>query len=517
MDEEKLTSPDSNEQNETQLTEKEVWDILEFAQNYFDIGSFINVGANRSDLLIGNANSIDAMIQTSTLEAEKLVEYSQNLELESQIYRKLISYLGNLLSFDFTYAASAYDGKNDYTSAAYKKDLRAVELFFNRFDYKKEFINVTRHLLRNEIFYCVPRFEGTKIILQELPRQFCYITGKGEYSYRFAFDFSYFDGNKDALVGFPEYFIKTYNEISNTSGSRTKQRKRGERFIELPPDVAFVFKFNLETLSGVPVFSGLFKDLINQNLMRNLQKSSDMAAAQRLVVGQLGRNKDTQAKIGNNFDIDAKLLGQFMAFMKSALSDAIKLAALPLEQVQAISFPAEKDLYKDYLKTTLSSSGVNSNLIFADSDNRSNSVETQLSMNVDEQLMEKSIYPQAESFLELFVNQFTKKYLFTFKFEGTDFYTNKSQRLDAITKMMNYGVLLPQKIASALGMNPFDFYRQIEEGYASGISDKFTKLINVGSNDSDSVGRPQKEDSELSDSGVATRDSGGNIDRGGRV
>ena len=267
MDEEKLISPDSSEQSEVKLTEQEVWDVLQFAQSYFDVGSFINIGANRSDLFLGNINSIDAMIQGSTLEAEKLVEYSQKLELESQIYRKLISYLGNLLAFDFTYAASAYDGKNDYNSAAYKKDLKAVESFFNRFDYKKEFINVTRHLLRNEVFYCVPRFDGEKIILQELPRQFCHITGKGDYSYRFAFDFSYFDSNEGALVGFPEYFTTTYNDIKNWQTSKTKGRKRAERLIELPLNIGFVFKFNLETLSGVPVFSGLFKDLINQNLM----------------------------------------------------------------------------------------------------------------------------------------------------------------------------------------------------------------------------------------------------------
>lgn len=517
MDDEKLISPDSGKSEEALLSEESVWNILTFAQNYFNVGSFIDIGANRANLLSGNVNSIDAMIQSSDSEAEKLVEYSQKLELESQIYRKLISYLGNLLSFDFTYVASAHDGKNDYNSPAYKKDLKIVESFFNRFDYKKEFIAVTRHLLRNEIYYCVPRFEGEKIILQELPRQFCHITGKGDYCYRFAFDFSYFDGNESALFGFPEYFRNTYNDILATRTGKVKSRKKIDRLIELPVEIAFVFKFNIETLSGVPVFSGLFKDLINQNLMRTLQKSSDMAAAQRIVIGQLGRNKDAQAKTGNNFDIDAKLLGQFMALIKSSLGDAIKLAALPLEEVQAISFPAEKDLYKDYLKTTLSTSGVNSNLLFADSDNRSNSVETQLSLNVDEQLMAKSMYPQAESFLELFVNQFTKKHLFTFKFEGTDFYTSRSQRLDAITKIMTYGVLLPQKIASALSMNPFDFYRQVEEGYASGIAKKFTQMINVGKVGASDTGRPEKEDSELSDSGISTRDSGGNIDRGGEV
>jgi len=499
-----------------ELSSEAVWDILKFAEGYMGLGSILQspINANRMDGLVNGLTGLDTALQSSIDNPEQLILYGHTLELQSQIYRQLLSYAGNMLSFDFTYVSSARHGNTDYSSNFYKHDLDEVRNFFDRFDYKKEFTNVTRQLLRNEVFYCVPRLDGEKIFLQELPRDFCRITGKGEYCFRFAFNFSYFDGRPESLVGFPAYFTETYDEIQ--ANKPTKRRKSSSgKWVEIPVDVGFMFKLSMDTLNQIPIFSGLFRDLINQNLMRNLQKNSDMAAAQKLVIGQVGRIKDSQAKTGNNFDTDARLLGNFLAFMKNALGDSVKLAALPLEQVQPIIFPGDKGLYKDYLKTTLSSSGVNSNLIFADSENRPNAIETQLSLNVDEEMMASSVYPQAESFLEVFVNLFTKKYQFIFKFEGTDFFTNKKQRLDSVVSLMNYGFLLPQKVASALSMNPFDFYRQIDEGVASGFASKLAPLINKSQTSQQESGRPVMDDSELSDSGEETRASGANVTKGG--
>lgn len=516
---------DKNKEKEVELTEEEVWNVLQFAQNYMNIGSlFPQLTANRVAMLqSGSIGDIDALMKNQSQTPTNLAEFSQALEMESQIYRKLISYLSNMLSFDYTYSSKAYDGKSDYTSFAYKKDLSAVEDFFIKFDHKKEFLHMTRQIIRNEIYFCVPRFEGEKIFLQELPMEFCRITGKGDYSFRFAFNFAYFDGERDVLERYPQFFIDTYEKISENVKTKTRKQKKEllyDKWVEVPKEIGFVFKFNADTLNYAPAFSGIFKDLVNQNLMRNLQKSSDIAAAQKIVLGQVGRIKDSQAKTSNNFDTDAAILGQFMGFMKNALGDSIKLAALPLEDTKAISFPTEKGLYSDYLKTTWSSSGVNSNLTFADSENRPNALETQLSLNVDEQSVIQSIYPQVQAFLELFVNLRTKKYHFVFSFEGSEFSNNKTQRREAVNSLLNYGIFLPQKIAASLGMSPFEFYRQIEEGYESGIVDKFTFLLNRAGDEvkiDDEGGRPRKDDDQLTDAGLETREAGSNLISGGKV
>lgn len=518
MSEQNLEKINNDVSPSEELTPEAVWDLLTFAEGYMGLNSLVPIGANRLnvDSLSSSLTGLDTAMRGVAENPEALITYGHSLELESQVYRKLLSYLGNLLSFDFTYVSSARNGDTDYSSRAFRRDLDEVRNFFDRFQYKKEFVNVTRQLLRNETWFGVPRLDGEKIFLQELPREFCKITGVGEYSYRFAFNFSYFDGRPEMLVGFPDYFTETYSELVANKPPTRRRKSPTDKWVEIPTNIGFMFKFNLDTLSQVPVFSGLYKDLANQALMRSLQKNSDVAAATKLIIGQVGRIKDAQSKTGNNFDTDARLLGQFMSFMKSALGDSVKLAALPLEQIQPVLFPAEKDLYKDYLKTTLATSGINSNLIFADSDNRPNAIETQLSLGVDEQMM-TALYPQFESFLEIFVNLFTKKYQFSFKFEGTGFFPNKKQRLDSVTNLMNYGVLMPQKIASAMSMSPFDFYRQIDEARANGFAEKLTQLINKSPASQSDPGRPALDDGDLGNDGADTRASGGNIEKGGTL
>ena len=69
-------------------------------------------------------------------------------------------------------------------------------------------------------------------------------------------------------------------------------------------------------------------------------------------------------------------------------------------------------------------------------------------------------------------------------------------------------------------MSPFEFYRQIEEGYESGIADKFTFLLNkseVVVQKTDEGGRPRKDDDQLTDAGLETREAGSNIVSGGKV
>jgi hypothetical protein len=79
------------------------------------------------------------------------------------------------------------------------------------------------------------------------------------------------------------------------------------------------------------------------------------------------------------------------------------------------------------------------------------------------------------------------------------------------------GIVLPQKIAAAIGMNPFDFERQLAEAKASGFVDNLTPIISGFQMSPDDNGRPKKDDSELTDSGSQTREGAENIGRGGKT
>ena len=289
---------------------------------------------------------------------------------------------------------------------------------------------------------------------------------------------------------------------------------------DLPVDEAWCWKFNPTIATRLPHFSGLFLDLIQQPVMRALQKSINASVAARVVVGQIGLLKETSQKVKDQFNINPAVLGQFLAVIKAAIGDALKVAAVPLEDVKGIEFSSDNEVYSSYLKTALGNSGVNTNLVFSN-DLKMNTIETQLSLNSDEQLM-TALYPQFSAFLDYQINLRTKKYNFKFNFEGTQFYNNRQQRLDSQIELSSLGIVLPQKIAAAIGMNPFDFERQLAEAKETGFVDRLTPIISgfqqsgkdSGTKDG---GRPQKKDTDLTESGAESRATGANIGKGGEV
>jgi hypothetical protein len=522
-----------------ELTSGEVWNILEFAQQMSG-GSFYTgiltpalISSRMRDITLNpmaaTENSLNDALKDPKNSELALQAFSQDFEIKSQIYRKLLAYLGNLLSFDLSYVC-VNAKPSDYTTSAYSKDLDQIKLFFDKFDYKSEFSVVVKEMLRNEAYFCCPRFDGNRFVLQELPSSPTYtmITGRWDYGLLFSMSMLWFIQPGVNLSMYPKFFADKYNEFwKNNKGlagydpSADVLLGRGSSsyiyWQDIPVDVGWCWKFQPELITRLPRFVGLFSDLIQQPLMRELQKNINMSSAARIILGQIGTLKDTAAKVKDAFNINPKLLGDFLSLVKAAIGDSLKVAAAPLENMQAVSFPTANDVYSSFLKASLSTAGVSTSLLFDEGNNRTNAVQIQLSVNNDENDM-KSLYPYFESFLRYQANKFTKKFKFKFMFEGTNFFNDRAQRLERAATLADRGIVLPQLFSSALSLNPFDFQRQLEEAQATNWVDKLTPIILAAQQSGkDGAGRPQTSDSKLGDAGEETRSSGANIDKGGKV
>jgi len=567
-------NPEKNKE-EVELTENEVWDVIEFARAL--VGTY-NAGYLTPELINARMRDINlnpmaatedelnrALVSPKDSEQE-LRDFSQDFELRSMVYKRIISYLSNMLSFDITYTSNAEP--KDYNTPKYRKDAKAIENFLDGFDYRKELSIAVREMLRNDAYFACIRDVGSKIVLQELPPDYCKITGRWEGGFLFSFNMYWFMLAGVDINMYPDFFKKKYKEIWKKANSTKPYipslppEMRGSTWIywvDVPVDVGVCFKLTPELATRLPYFTPLFNDLIIQSLMRNLQKSASMAAASKMIVGSVPMlSRDIKATVKDAIAVSPDLLGKFMALVKSAISEAIKVAAAPLEDMKAISFDSENDLYDSYLKTTLASSGINTNLIFT-SDVKPNVLETQLSLNTDEQMM-TSLYEQFNLLMDFLGSKVTKNFKFRFSFEGTDFFLNRQQRLESVMTVFNQGVILPQKIAAALGMKPHVLRRQMEESAAMDFVGMLTppqleaqmamaeingklqmkmqeqaekskekveqqKLKTTAETEKKTTatgepakpGRPQKSVSEISEETEQTRTEGSNLGRGGKV
>ena len=531
---------DEVKKEEILLSEEEVWDIIQFARSFGGYPSILTpdlISARMKDItlnpLAATQDTLEEALKDPKNSETELQSFSESFELQSQPYKRLISFLGNMLAWDLTYTCTnaSYE---DYKSKKYKKDLDIVFRFLDRLDYKKEFAIATREMLRNEAFFCSFRNDGNKIVLQELPTNPLYtkITGRWDYGLLCSFSMMWFVQAGVDINMYPPFFKKKYGELFTGENKNKyipsimpemRDKSSWVYWVDLPPDVGWCFKMNPEIATRIPYFSPLFNDLVLQSLMRNLQRDINMSVASRIIIGQVGTLKDAGAKLKDQFNINPDLLGKFLSLVKSSISSAIKVAAAPLDNIQSLSFESENDMYPTFLKTALASSGVNTDLIFT-SDVRPNILATQLSLNTDEQLME-SIYPQFNAFLNYQINKETGYFKFKFNFEGTQFFNNRQQRFDKQMTLADKGIIMYQKIAAALGISPQDFVRQLEETRAMGFVDNLTPIvvnqfgssIDVPKEGVKSNGRPKKSDSEISDEGAQTKESGQNIAKGGKA
>lgn len=579
------------------LSKEDVNYVIDFARAYGNgiYNSYLNpdlVSGRMKDINMNPQAAEEAALATAIKEPKnnekQFRAFSQAFEVSSMIYKRLLSYSANMLSFDITYTANA-KSPDDYNTAKFKKDLDAVENFLDRFEYKKEFRVVVKEMLRNDTYFGLLRQDlGNKYVLQELPPEYCKITGRWENGFLFSFNMYWFLQPGVDIDMYPAFFKKKYKELWQSPNTTQRynpglapELRAGSvwvYWVDVPVDIGVCFKMQSEIATNLPYFAPMFADLLLEPLMRNLQKNINMAAASKLVMGQVPfLQKDVKATVRDSISISPALLGQFMALVRNAISESIKVASAPLEDIKGISFDGDNEMYSKYKRTAVASSGANTNLLFSD-EIKPNTVETQLSLNVDEQIV-TTLYPYFDEFMEYHINKHARTYRFKFYFEGTDFYLNRSERQEFVWGLFDKGVILYQKIAAAHGMKPSQMRKYMEESAAMDFMGKLTppaiqlakvttdmqtesqkEIANVTAKNQKDLaktnaelapkpapstgakpaakkpaakapapakapaapktagkkGRPKMKDSEISEEGMQTRTQGSNIGRGGK-
>ena len=467
-----------------------------------------------------------------------LLGLSEAFENKSTSYRRILQYVSDLPQFALTYYCKNIKDPSEYKSAKYQKDLDILKQFTYNFDYVSEFAKVTKQLFREETFFGVLRDEGKeKYTLQQLPSDYCLITGKWDYSpVLFSFNYIFFQLAGTSFDMWPDVMKSTYSKLFlNTSGGprlydpaiSVDQRSQSTWVMYgdcSPMDGFWGWKLNSAVAVRVPYFSALFQSFVNQDLIRALQKNSYLASAAKLVLGEIETlSKDQKAVTANSLSMTPETLGRFLALVQSAIkNEAVRVGAAPMSNMQAMEFSSNDTIYSSWLHATLGESGINSNLLFS-GDVKPNAIETQMSANVDEMLSE-GIYPFFNSFMEFQVNKRVdassrgSHYHFGFNFEGSNFYLDKQRRFETQMSLMQLGVVNVQKLAASMGQNPFAFQSQLDEARINGWTQNLTPIVLASqlSGKDNNTGRPKSSDSEISDSGMQTRDDGSNIGRGGK-
>jgi hypothetical protein len=520
---------------EEEVSVADVYSVLDFAKQMYNIYPNIFtpdlVNSKLKDINMNPLAATEAGINSALLNPKSnektLRGYSEFFEYTDMVYKRILSYLGNMLSFDYTWVCTNAT-EADYKSVAYKKDEKTLINFLDKFDAKQEFKKVMRQLVRQEGFFCTFRKDGEKYILQELPIDYTMVVGRWEYGLLFDFNMMWFIANPGVdLQMYPNSFKRYYKRVMDGKEngympSNGLDARTGEWVYWVqtsPEDGMWAWKFNEEQIGMVSFLAPMFPDLINTPLVRELQKNKYIIEATKIMIGLIPLLKDNKSgNVRDSLALQPETAGKFAGLIRQALPSAFKFGVAPFETIESFDFQGNgSNLLVEQNKVVSAISGVNSRLIFAL--DKQNSLETQNSISVDEYLM-TYIYPYFNNFMNYYINRETKKFKFEIYFEGTEFAMNKQTRLDNANALADKGMVDHQMFAAALGIKPQNFLRRLEYTRSLGFVDKLTPIISsFQMSGKEEVGRPTAEKSgkPLSDAGQDTRDAGSNISKGGDI
>ena len=453
-----------------------------------------------------SSDQLQKALASPTLSSDLLTSYSEWLQFGEAICKRTIGYLGNIPSFDYIFVCkNPPKNRND---KEYLEDREKLKDFLNRFDVKAEFSTILRRTLVLDAYFGIFRMDvGENYTFQELPSTNCLITGKSEYGPVFDFDMEWFLKQGISIEQYPNAMKKLWKRVYGSTtnindydpSKRIDERKgtfsTWAQTSPLQEDGGFTcFKFNSDTYAITPFLVPLFNDAKNKNLIRELQNNQYIIASQKILIGLIPLLKEQKSgSFKDAVALNPETLRLYLGLLKKGLNEAIKISGVPFDDVKDINYTLpDKNMYTEYNTNLSGNSGVTSRLIY--SSDKQTSMETLLSHEIDVTLV-LQFYNQCAKWLSTKVNSFMSKYKFKFIFEGTNFSSNRKERLDTALRLADKGISLPQKIAASIGMNIFDLEEQMESSNDGFFRDDLYLLLNSNTKDyGENVGgRPQAD------------------------
>lgn len=519
----KKTQPPKEQGRNEPLTREQVYSVVDFARSLSGLDGFFTPQLlNQNLLALGISEKTPTYdkaikaLDNAKITAPELQGYAEWAEYNNMLYSRLIRYYSNMLAFDLKIICKNANG-DDYKSTEYLEDKKRVYKFLDNFDYIGEFSKVVAQCVRHETYFTWLRTNKgsfsdtlnddennkveklTKYTLQQMPQDYCIITGAFEDGgLLYDFDMNYFLQAGVDINGYDPCFKKKFKE-SFTQGDNneyiptspfTQRNGIFAYWTQTSPNLgAWAFKLDVTNFATVPFLAPILPNLLTDREVMALQKNKDIATAYGMLVGELELlDKQKSGNVKDAFAISPKVLGQFMNVVKKGMKSSVNVAAMPTKNTDFYQFEDKNpDMYVSQVTTTSGLGASASNLIY--SSGKLSQEEARNAIINDGNFI-KTMYAQFNHFLEFFINKKTRKYKFTFSFEGLNFPFEQEYRQKKVTDLAGVGIVLPQAIGAAYGYKPQDFDRMMEEAAHGTFTDNLVQLLSIHTASQNKGGRP---------------------------
>lgn len=372
---------------------------------------------------------------------QQLRQMSQYLFNISNYYRRLVQYFAGLSTFSYIVVPYGVDYSKNVNLNKFRKGYYAVTNQLEKMNIRHEFTRALMVAFRDDVYYGYVWETNDSYTFQQLDADYCKISSIEDGVYNFAFNFSYFDSNKERLPNFPPEFTAMYNAYKTNAKLKWQ---------ELPSENSVCLKVNEQTYVPVPPFVSLFSALADIEDYRAISKDASEVNNYKALCLEIPVGSD------GTFLIDYDLCKEFYNMMCNTLPENIGAFMSPMkvsdwnfEKSGAVSGTDEVSAAEDSM---WQQAGVNK-ILFGGGDDPSSAT---LSLStVNDQMIVFMMMRQ----IERWINRKLKSVSTAIKFKVNILdvtYFNRVEMHNQYLKDGQYGMPVRSAIMATAGYSPSD-------------------------------------------------------------
>jgi hypothetical protein len=436
---------------------------------------------NNSAMLYTTAQIAD-MIKHPYNHEQELRDLSQYFQYAISPYNRTLDHFTKILLYYYDMRPLSPPPINTSQITSYLNGKERCYNWLRKLRLREQFEDVTKTVMTDGAKFVFVRESSDYVALQAMPIYYCKITGRTDLGYTYSFDMSFFDkyGDKYLSVYAPE-FTSWYADVQKL---RKANPNEYNTWVPMPPEKAFVFKFDDTNAAVIPPLTGVFEDAVQIVEYKNIMKARAILDVFAIVFQKIPLDKDGKKPI-----MGPKDAAGIAAAVEQALPAGAHTVASPFEpELITFSKPSgEKSIIPDGVLQYWQEVGV-SGQQYGGGDK---GAVAQKYSNIADYGYVRQLYAQYERFTNFCLSQRSKAHKFGIRLYG-NLYTNLED-IKTEKELVAQGFPV-NKLAGMDGYDPWDLEYLVADETITGIKQKMIPPVSMyqPQSSTDSAGRPSK-------------------------
>ena len=314
-------------------------------------------------------------ISISSYSKENVIRYLQNIDsfeeelrglsrylfYRSQIYFRLIMYNATMFDLNARYVVPTYNPTEDNDKESILKDYYDTLIWLDRMNLQSNLLSTIINNFIEDVFFGCCWLDETGMFILKIPPNYCRISGKyftGDYS--FSVDMSQYKKYEDVLEFLGDPLQSMYKAYGGNNQNKWQP---------MPDEYALCTKSRVETWETiVPIYSGLFIDLIGLLNLADVQAVADEQQIYKLITATIptisGADEPDQWAVNIDFAVDYynKLVESLPSYIGSVITP-LPLQTISFADDQASDTTKVQRATKEVLNTSGGAQILNSSTI----------------------------------------------------------------------------------------------------------------------------------------------------------